>query len=340
MRINRLGLGFGGKRPGVTVGTAPVITGTPLIGDDTITVTGDLPMTFYSVTTASATPPSAATIKSAPDDTIVLAAGANYMPALDLQIVPGTWYLHYLASNAAGDSAIQTDTYIISTPPIQFVGGKTWTTAGTTGNSTISLTDLTGGLAAAPAAGDFVVVAYNIASIGTDRDVAVTGYTEVADLLSTATESANLGLFYKFMPGTPDTTVEVGQTFSTGFAGAVAIQVWRNVNVTTPLDVTTTTATGANSSYANPPSITPTTADAIIICAGAAGYNGDGTWTYTSGDLSNFRFAAVEGSNRSSIIGMGSKAWTGGAFDAAAFGGLYSFGSNAWAAVSIALRPA
>lgn len=332
---------FGRGGIGVIVGSPPVITGTPLLTDDEITVTGDLPMTFYSVTTASATPPSAATIKATPDDTIVLSAGANYMPALDLQVVPGTWYLHYLVSNSTGDSAIVTETYVIAVPPLQFVGGKTWSTAGSTGTSSISLTDLTGGLAAAPAAGDFVVVAYHIVSqSATDRDVTVTGYTEVADLFSAQTECANLGLFYKFMPGTPDTTVEVGQTFSTGLAGAVAIQVWRNVNVTTPMDVIARTATGVGAVLPNPPSITPTTADAIIICVGGGGYNGDSTWTYASSDLSNFRFEAREGTLRSSIVGMGSKAWTGGAFDAAAWTGLYSFGGNAWASASIALRPA
>jgi hypothetical protein len=94
-------------------GTAPVISATPLLTDNAIDVTGDLPMTFHYTNTASATPPSAATIKAAPDSRS-LVSGANSLTGLTQETDPGTWYFHYLVSNAAGDSAVETESYVIS----------------------------------------------------------------------------------------------------------------------------------------------------------------------------------------------------------------------------------
>jgi hypothetical protein len=94
-------------------GTAPTITATPLLTDNAIDVAGDLPMTFHYTNTASATPPSNAVIKAAPDSRS-LSAGANSLTGLTQETDPGTWYFHYLVSNAAGDSAVQTESYVIS----------------------------------------------------------------------------------------------------------------------------------------------------------------------------------------------------------------------------------
>jgi len=93
-------------------GTAPVISATPLLTDNAIDVTGDLPMTFHYTNTASATPPSAATIKAAPDSRS-LVSGANSLTGLTQEVTAGTWYFHYLVSNAAGDSAIETESYVV-----------------------------------------------------------------------------------------------------------------------------------------------------------------------------------------------------------------------------------
>lgn len=235
--------------------------------------------------------------------------------------------------------------FLYTAPPassIQYVGGKTWTTTGTSGTTSVSLTDLTGGLASAPAAGDFVIVAYNVGgNLDPDRDVQVTtGYTEVADIFGNSFMQANLGVFYKFMPGTPDTTVTMGQTFGSGiYGGAAVIQVWRGVNVTTPMDVTATTAVATGTSNPNPPSITPGTSGAIIIAAGGGALNQSGSWSHTSSDLSNFRTDYVN-TVADVSIGMGSYAWTSGAFDPAEWAGGEVTGNNAWAAVTMALRPA
>lgn len=120
MRRLGLGLGFGSRVAGAGGGgggTAPTISGTPLLTDSEINVTGDLPMTFHYTNTSSATPPSAATIKAAPDSRS-LSSGANSITGLTQEVNAGTWYFHYLVGNAAGDSAIQTESYVRTAPTI------------------------------------------------------------------------------------------------------------------------------------------------------------------------------------------------------------------------------
>lgn len=340
----RLGLRFGGNRPGVTVGTAPVITGTPLLTDETISVSGTLPMTFYSESDASATPLSAAAIKAAPDDTLVLAGGVNYLTSLVKETGFGTWYYNYVVSNAAGDSAVETESYVVVAPAIQYVGGKTHSFDGTTGTTAISLTDLTGGLAAAPAENDIVILAYQFGGFiaDPDRDVTIStaGYIEIADLFQTGNVGyTNFGVFRKFMTASPDTSVTVGQTFDAAYSGAVAIHVWRGVNLATPMDVTATTASLDQISLPTPPAITPTTADTIIIVAGGGSYPSASGAVFTTGTLSNFQTAYFS-DTIAAAVGMGSFAWTSGTYTPAQFGGNNLNNNGSWGGVTIALRKA
>jgi hypothetical protein len=222
---------------------------------------------------------------------------------------------------------------------IQYVGGYVEGFAGTTSNITITLTSLTGGLASSPAAGDIVIVYFGTSSTA-DRNLVVSGYTEVVELYSNDLIDTNLVVAYKFMGVTPDTSFTLtGGTLSTADAGAVAVQVWRNVNVGTPLDVTQTTSTITDSVLANPPAITPITSGAVVV-AGGAGAHSDGTQTFSSSNLTGFiSVGAVD--NFDVTIGLGYHVWTSGAFDPAAFtfsGDDDSFFSSA--AVTLALRPA
>ena len=107
----RGGLGAGVSNP------PPVITGTPLLTDDEISISGTLPITFYGKNSATATPLTAAAIKAAPDDTIVLAGGVNYIPDITRETAGGTWYYNYVASNADGDSAVFTESYVVVASP-------------------------------------------------------------------------------------------------------------------------------------------------------------------------------------------------------------------------------
>lgn len=225
---------------------------------------------------------------------------------------------------------------------IQYVGGRTAGSTGTASDITISLNGtLTGGLGTSPSTGDLVIVYFGTGSTA-DRDLVVSGYTEVAELYSNDTYDTNLVAAYKFMGGTPDTSFTLtGGTLSTSDAGAVAVQVWRGVNATTPLDVTQTTATGQNSVLCNPPAITPVTGGAIIVSGGAGGNNvsADPT-TFSSSDLT--AFMSTSRSDATDVtIGLGYKVWTSGAFDPAqfTFSGTDSTSFSS-ASVTLALRPA
>lgn len=227
---------------------------------------------------------------------------------------------------------------------IQFVGGATASKAGAaSGTSTIALNSgLTGGIASSASSGDLVIAVFATGS-NADRTLSITDGTNPYTLIGSelysngTTSDTNLRVAYKFI--TSDTSVTFDATGNVDDAGAMAVYVFRNVDTTTPLDVTVTTATATGSTKANPPSITPTTAGAFIVCIGAAGHQ-DGTITFTSSDLTDF---LTVGSNDlyDASLGIGHiDNWTSGPFDAAAFGNsAVGDAISSWAALSLALRP-
>lgn len=220
-----------------------------------------------------------------------------------------------------------------------FVGGKVAVFAGTTSTTNIVLTDLTGGLASAPAAGDIVIVAYAVGAAA-DRTIGVTtaDYTEEQELYANGTSyDSNLSVSWKKMGGTPDTSVTVSGTGSNFNAGAVAIHVWRGQDAVTPFDVAETTATGTGTGRPNPAAITPTTSGAVVIVAGAAAAVTGAA--FTASELSNF-FTDTSPDNEDAMVGLGSYAWTSGAFDPAAWTGGTTNAGDSWTAVTLALRPA
>ncbi len=223
---------------------------------------------------------------------------------------------------------------------ISYVGGKVLGFAGTTSVVNVSLTDLTGGSDTAPSAGDFVVVYYGTGSSTTARAITVnSSYTNLTKIDASDTYDANLVVGYKRMGSTPDTSVEVSGTLNALDAGGVVVHVFRGVDETTPLDVTSITATGTNSVLCNPGAITPSTAGAWIV-AGGSGAHIAGTDTYSSSDLTSFR---TVGSNDTYdvTVGAGLKTdWTSGPFDPAAFTWSDTSASTySWAAYTLALRP-
>lgn len=222
---------------------------------------------------------------------------------------------------------------------IQYVGGYTQGFVGTTSNVTITFGgNLTGGLASSASEGDLVLVWFGTGST-LDRNLVVSGYTEITELYSDDTYDANLVVAYKFMEVTPDNTfVLTGGTLSTADAGAVVVQVFRGVDSIVPLDVVTTTATGASSVLANPPSITPSSAGAWVVAGGAGAHNA-GTKTYSSSNLTNFRSVGADDTN-DVTVGAGYHQWISGAFDPAAFTFSASNSeSYSWAAATLALHP-
>lgn len=226
-----------------------------------------------------------------------------------------------------------------STANITYVGGYTEAFVGQTSDYTVTFGgNLTGGVASSASAGDLVIVYFGTGSI-VNNDLVVNEYKEIAELYADDTNDTSLVVAYKFMGSTPDTTFTLtGGTQGGTDAGAVAVQVWRNVDVL-PFDVVATTATGTNSVLCNPPAITPLTAGSYIVSGGAGGHL-RGAQTYSSSDLTNF-ISSGENDTYDVTIGLGYKEWTSGEFNPAEFSFSGVNSSNySWAAVTLALRPA
>lgn len=225
---------------------------------------------------------------------------------------------------------------------LQFVGGLTANKAGaTSGNTTISLTGLTGGISSTAAANDIVVAVFATGSTA-DRTLAITdgttNYTLIdSERYANGTVDSNLRVAYKIMGSTPDTTTTFGPTGNAQDGGAMAVHVWRGVDLNTPQDVTATGATGTGTGRPDGASIQPTTAGSIILVAGG-GAAGTGA-TFTASELSNFRTDNGVDTN-DGFVGIGSFAWTSGAFNPAQWTGGTTGAGDSWTSVSLALRPA
>jgi len=227
---------------------------------------------------------------------------------------------------------------------ITYVGGYTTGFEGSTSNITITFGgNLTGGISASALEGDLVLVYYGIATTAAeeflDSGAQISGYSGFVFLRSLSDrDDTILRCAYKVMGSTPDTTfVLTNGTSSLSDAGAVAVQVWRNVDANLPLD-SLLTATGIDSVLCNPPAITPNNTGAYIV-SGGAGAHRAGAQTFSSSDLTGFISSGFNDSN-DATIGLGYKQWTSGSFDPAAF--TFSGTDNtpySWAAATLALRP-
>lgn len=224
--------------------------------------------------------------------------------------------------------------------PIEYVGGYTLGIAGITTDVTVTFGgNLTGGLASSASEGDIVLVWFGTGSLA-DRNLVVAGYTEITELYSDDTYDTNLVVAYKFMGVTPDSTfVLTGGTLSFDDAGAVVVQVFRNVDLQSPFNTAATTATAGGSVLANPPAITPYPASKALVIAGGAGAHTDGNPTYSSSSLTNFRSVGRNGTY-DVTIGAGYFTWASGTYDPAqfTFSGT-TFSTNSWAAATLALQP-
>lgn len=201
---------------------------------------------------------------------------------------------------------------------IEYVGGHI--VAGSSAGSGFTLTfggNLTGGSGSSAQAGDLVILYQANSGSPVSSTVAPSGYTTA--LRATADDSfdAALGVFYKIMGGTPDTSVAVSSPGATNNVVA-GVQVWRNVDPLIVFGQLPLSALLTNSVLADPPSITPTTSGAVIVAAGAGAHNRTGA-TYSSSDLTAFRSAGNSGATNLATLGFGYNVWTSGAFNPAAF---------------------
>ena len=225
---------------------------------------------------------------------------------------------------------------------IEYVGGQVAGRANPS-NATAVTFALTGGLASVPAAGDLVIVTAVTGSAAGTPAMAITtptGYTALGQLNQSAvTADTSMDVSYKVMGGTPDTTVTIPGTTNNAWAEAYAIQVFRGVDSTTPMDVAAVSAGGTATGRPNPASITPTTAGAyVVICGGGAAGTGA---TYTAPANYTTNFLTANGADTTdAMVGCGYRAWTSGAEDPAAYTGGTTGANDSWCAYTLALRPA
>lgn len=156
---------------------------------------------------------------------------------------------------------------------IQYVGGTILNFAGRTSNTVWPFASfpLTGGIASAPAARDLVIVTYGIGQTAAYYGSVVTaGYTMDSARYANDTYDASLTVSWKIMGDIPDTDVTVTGSGSTANAGCITIQVFRGVDVYTPLDVVSTGQVYGNQAHVVPSPITPVSADNVIFVTGAS----------------------------------------------------------------------
>lgn len=178
-------------------------------------------------------------------------------------------------------------------------------------------------------------------------DMVTAGYTAVSfaggDLFANDTQEVSMHCHYKFMGASPDATAVVNGAGGTDAALAAVAMVFRGVNLTTPFDTTNASDDGINTMHPNPPSLNHgNPAGVWTVIAGASGHTlgGAGTYTFPTGYTTN---AIDRGHDDTSdvTIGMGYKTSPADPEDPAAMTHSGADSANfAWAAVTMALRPA
>lgn len=143
------------------------------------------------------------------------------------------------------------------------------------------------------------------------------------------------------MGATPDTTVTVSASTTAGRGSSAQVQVWRGIDTASVLDVAATTATGVNASNPNSPSITPVTANAVVLSmvAGTVG-SADLTVTPPTG-YTNDQSSNGQSGSSGIVTAIASKIWTSGvAEDPAAWTNFTTSTNDSWCAFTVALKPA
>lgn len=186
-------------------------------------------------------------------------------------------------------------------------------------------------------------VVYACQAIGdlTDLALAMTtgGYTDLAtELFADDTNNVNLEAYRKIMGSTPDSTYQVGGGGGTDASVVSVCHVWRGADQLTPEDVAPEVATGINAANPVPAAITPVTTGAAVILIGASSISDTAT-TPPTGYTNEVEINAAD--TEPATVSMVSKeGLTGGVQEApAAFTGFTTSTSEAWAAITIAVRP-
>jgi hypothetical protein len=206
------------------------------------------------------------------------------------------------------------------------------------GDPSIDLTTIVG-----LAENDLVVVAYGIGdNDGVDETMAMitTGYTKIADLFADDDQDTNLGVFWKFMGATVDTTAVCDGLGGNDAAVSAIALAFRGVDTSTPIDVTTTTATGVNSNIPDPPSIDYPSTGVWTLAAGAFGHTSGPTVTMTvPTNYAGISYSANDTSDVCTALAYYDSPAD--PEDPGAFGpSIADNVAHSWCAATVALRPA
>lgn len=226
-----------------------------------------------------------------------------------------------------------------------YVGG--FSGKGTGASYTVSLSGtLTGGVASSPSEGDLIIVCTGFGGTASSAptcsgNTSGTYQNVHAALYSNDTWDTNMRTFYQFAGATPDTTLTIGRVSNAAYGGVTVVHVWRNVNQTTPIDVTAATSATNNQSASrpNPPSHTPTTPEAVVIACGVGMQTtAGGAFTIPSG-MTNGVSDFSDGTTSDCGAFICSFDWTSNAYDPSAATGGTTSTSGSWAAATFSLRP-
>lgn len=228
---------------------------------------------------------------------------------------------------------------------IVFVGRSS--SGDNTANSSydVSLTGLALGTGSFVRAGDVIIVITTQSSTGSSSSEATapTGFTEIANLFANDTYDTSMCVSYKISDGT-ETSVTIPRLANASFGSSTIACVWRNVDQTTPMDVSSTTVTSVNTGLPNAPAITPVTAGAVIIACGGASTAAASNTIILAQPTGMTGIASTRGIGTSSVGKVAAAyytGWTSGSYNPAAFtGGGTDSTSYSAAAVTLALRPA
>jgi hypothetical protein len=324
---------------------------TPTTANATVT-TDDTSGTLSWVVTTSSTRPTDAQIVAGQDHTgAAQSAGkfGSFTPgtvganAFSISGLTGStaYWIHCSQIDASGNRSTGASSASSFTTPASGSGifylGEIQADPSGLASQTYSLSSL--GLAA----DDIVVVVYGVGS-NSDRTIGVqtAGYTELAEPFANDTNDANLSVSWKRMGVSPDTDVTVEFTSGgyTTSAGNVHIRAYRGVDTVTAIDATASPSAPINTKLVNPPSITPVTTNALIVCTGVGAGPAAHTNVYSSSDLEDFTSHITSLGSFSAVVGVGHQVWTSGAFDAAAWTGADDDTTCSYACIVFALKPA
>lgn len=187
-----------------------------------------------------------------------------------------------------------------SSNTITYVAGSTANISGSAATTTSV------NLPGPPSANDLVIVTYGIgSSVSRTAQFTIAGWTTLAANTDADTYDANMGVFYKIMGSTPDTTVTIPATGATTDSGAVAIQTWRNINLTTPIE-SYVGATATNGRRPDPAAVRPSTNNAIIVICGEGSHIQPGeAFTAPTGYSTNFMTVTGNANTNMTTVGMG-----------------------------------